>query len=438
MSTTIYMLLRHRCGEMVLSMFEIKIPKDETAEPHHLSAILEFPEQEYPRGMCSVQLGSEFYFLGGEHDLEDPRPPFDQWFPKDVYIFDPIDGKGSIKRGVSMNTGKCDPCAVVADGKIFVLSSSIAFDFTLPCYNEKGMPIDNSIRFFECFDPESDKWMVLDDPPIDIPIWWRFSFVGGRFIFFVGRDADGFWLLSVFNLDTLGWTSSTKVEKEKITTDDMLIFTAAGEDSSGKYLYGLHGYRNNRILRLGPLSNVDQNPRMFSSVPIKTISMMEEVDSFHKLNCSSFILHLGNRRFCYLLTGSPPRGFGFPATIQDDYSRTVKLFVFEETNCSASEFYPNVVYSASFEIKTSFINRGDIISCHILSPGEKHESMKRKQEDNWKHESMKRKQEDNWKHESMKRNKKITDKSCTGNDLNQNTTSMYGDLIAKRVLPKEQ
>ncbi|KAF2308914.1 hypothetical protein GH714_023656 [Hevea brasiliensis] len=344
MSTTIYMLLRHRCGEMVLSMFEIKIPKDETAEPHHLSAILEFPEQEYPRGMCSVQLGSEFYFLGGEHDLEDPRPPFDQWFPKDVYIFDPIDGKGSVKRGVSMNTGKCDPCAVVADGKIFVLSSSIAFDFTLPCYNEKGMPIDNSIRFFECFDPESDKWM----------------------------GCRRFWLLSVFNLDTLGWTSSTKVEKEKITTDDMLIFTAAGEDSSGKYLYGLHGYRNNRIL--------------------------------------SFILHLGNRRFCYLLTGSPPRGFGFPATIQDDYSRTVKLFVFEETNCSASEFYPNVVYSASFEIKTSFINRGDIISCHILSPGEKHESMKRKQEDNWKHESMKRKQEDNWKHESMKRNKKITDK----------------------------
>ncbi|XP_057996915.1 uncharacterized protein LOC110646761 isoform X2 [Hevea brasiliensis] len=299
MSTTIYMLLRHRCGEMVFSMFEIKIPKDETAEPHHLSAILEFPEQEYPRGMCSVQLGSEFYFLGGEHDLEDPRPPFDQWFPKDVYIFDPIDGKGSMKRGVSMNTGKCDPCAVVAD---------------------------------------------------------------------------------------------------------------AGEDSSGKYLYGLHGFRNNRILRLGPLSNVDQNPRMLSSVPIKTISMMEEVDSFHKLNCSSFILHLGNRRFCYLLTGSPPRGFGFPATIQDDYSRTVKLFVFEETNCSASEFYPNVVYSASFEIKTSFINRGDIISCHILSPGEEHESMKRKQEDNWKHESMKRKQEDNWKHESMKRNKKITDK----------------------------
>ncbi|KAF2308918.1 hypothetical protein GH714_023954 [Hevea brasiliensis] len=316
--------------------------------------------------MCSVQLGSEFYFLGGEHDLEDPRPPFDQWFPKDVYIFDPIDGKGSVKRGVSMNTGKCDPCAVVADGKIFVLSSSIAFDFTLPCYNEKGMP---SIIL-------SDSLNALILRAIN------------------GWDADGFWLLSVFNLDTLGWTSSTKVEKEKITTDDMLIFTAAGEDSSGKYLYGLHGYRN-RILRLGPLSNVDQNPRMFSSVPIKTISMMEEVDSFHKLNCSSFILHLGNRRFCYLLTGSPPRGFGFPATIQDDYSRTVKLFVFEETNCSASEFYPNVVYSASFEIKTSFINRGDIISCHILSPGEKHESMKRKQEDNWKHESMKRKQEDN-------------------------------------------
>ncbi|KAF2315817.1 hypothetical protein GH714_040357 [Hevea brasiliensis] len=64
--------------------------------------------------MCSVQLGSEFYFLGGEHDLEHPRAPFDQWFPK-VYIFDPIDSKGSMKRGVSMNTGKVDPCAVVAD-----------------------------------------------------------------------------------------------------------------------------------------------------------------------------------------------------------------------------------------------------------------------------------------------------------------------------------
>ncbi|KAJ9152349.1 hypothetical protein P3X46_025923 [Hevea brasiliensis] len=394
MSTTIYMLLRHGCGEMVLSMFEIKIPKDETAEPHHLSAILEFPEREYPRGMCSVQLGSEFYFLGGEHDLEDPRAPFDQWLPKDVYIFDPIDGKGSMKRGVSMNTGKVDPRAVVADGKIFVLSSSIAVDFTLPCYNEKGMPVDNSIRFFECFDPESDKWMVLDDPPIDIPIWWHFSFVGGRFIFFVGSDRDNFRVLSVFNLDTLEWTSSTKLEKEKITADDLVIFTAVGEHSSDKYLYGLHGLINKRILRLGPLSNIDQNPRMFSTLPIKTISMTEQVESFYELDCSSFILHLGNRRFCYLHSGSP-HGFGFPATVQDDYPRNLKLFVFEETNCSASEFNPKIVYSASFEIKTSFISKGDIMNCHILSPGEKHESMKRKQEDSWKHES-------------MKRNKKIT------------------------------
>ncbi|KAF2312936.1 hypothetical protein GH714_000454 [Hevea brasiliensis] len=165
-----------------------------------------------------------------------------------VYL-DPIDGKGSMKRGVSMNTGKVDPRAVVADGKIFVLSSSIAVDFTLPCYNEKGMPVDNSIRFFECFDPESDKWMVLDDPPIDIPIWWHFSFVGGRFIFFVGSDRDNFRVLSVFNLDTLEWTSSTKLEKEKITADDLLIFTAFGEHSSDKYLYGLHGLINKRILR---------------------------------------------------------------------------------------------------------------------------------------------------------------------------------------------
>ncbi|KAJ9152319.1 hypothetical protein P3X46_025898 [Hevea brasiliensis] len=294
-----------------------------------------------------------------------------------------------MKRGVSMNTGKVDPCAVVADGKIFVLSSGIAVDFTLPCCNEKGMPIDDSIRFFECFDPESDKWMVLDDPPIGIPIWWHFSFVGGRFIFFVGSDRDDFRVLSVFNLDTLEWTSSTKLEKEKITADDLLIFTAVGEHSSDKYLYGLHGLINNRILRLGPLSNIDQNPRMFSSLPIKTISMREQVDSFYELDCSSFILHLGNRRFCYLHSGSP-HGFGFPATVQDDYPRNLKLFVFEETNCSASEFNPKIVYSASFEIKTSFINKGDIMNCHILSPGEKHESMKRKQEDSWKHEGMKR------------------------------------------------
>ncbi|XP_057997669.1 uncharacterized protein LOC131168726 isoform X2 [Hevea brasiliensis] len=320
MSTTIYMLLRHRCGEMVLSMFEIKIPKDETAEPHHLSAILEFPEREYPRGMCSVQLGSEFYFLGGERDLEDPRAPFDQWFPKDVYIFDPIDGKGSMKRGVSMNTGKSNPCAVVADGH--------------------------------------------------------------------------FRVLSVFNLDTLEWTSSTKLEKEKITADDFLTFTAVGEDSSDKYLYGLHGLLHNRILRSGPLSNIDQNPRMFSSLPIKTISMRGEVDSFYDLDCSSFILHLGNQRFCYLHTGTP-HPFGYHVTIEDDYPRTLKLFVFEETNCSASEFNPKIVYSASFDIKTSFINKGGIMNCHILSPGEKHESMKRKQEDSWKHEN-------------MKRNKKIT------------------------------
>ncbi|XP_057992514.1 uncharacterized protein LOC110649715 [Hevea brasiliensis] len=124
-----------------------------------------------------------------------------------------------MKRGVSMNAGKCDPCAVVADGMIFVLSSSLVFNVTVPGYTEKGMPIDNSIRFFECFDPESDKWMVLDDPPIDIPTLWRFFFVGGRSIFFVGGDADGFRVLSGFNLNTLEWTTLTKMEKEKITAE---------------------------------------------------------------------------------------------------------------------------------------------------------------------------------------------------------------------------
>ncbi|KAF2315819.1 hypothetical protein GH714_040359 [Hevea brasiliensis] len=118
-----------------------------------------------------------------------------------------------------MNAGKCDPCAVVADGMIFVLSSSLVFNFTAPGYTEKGMPINNSIGFFECFDPETDKWMVLDDPPIDIPTLWRFFFVGGRSIFFVGSDADGFRVLSGFNLDTLEWTSLKKVEKEKITAE---------------------------------------------------------------------------------------------------------------------------------------------------------------------------------------------------------------------------
>ncbi|KAF2312937.1 hypothetical protein GH714_000538 [Hevea brasiliensis] len=214
-----------------------------------------------------------------------------------------------------MNAGKCDPCAVVADGMIFILSSSLVFNFTVPGYTEKGMPIDNSIRFFECFDSESDKWMVLDDPPIDIPTLWRSSLL-----------AEGvFSLLAVTQ-------------------------TVSGADSSRRYLYGLLGLHNNHILRSG----LDQNPRMFSNLPIKTISMVQEFDSFDKLSCSSFILHLGNRRFYYLLTGSPSCGLGFPATILDDYSCAIKLFVFKETNCRPSEFYPKIVYSTSLEIKASF------------------------------------------------------------------------------------
>ncbi|KAF2315677.1 hypothetical protein GH714_040205 [Hevea brasiliensis] len=124
-----------------------------------------------------------------------------------------------MKRGVSMNAGKCDPCVVVADGMIFVLSSSFVFNFTVPGYIEKRMPIDNSIRFFECFDPESNKWMVLDDLPIDILALWPFFFIGQRIIFFIGGHADGFRVLSGFNLDTLEWTSLMKVEKEKITVE---------------------------------------------------------------------------------------------------------------------------------------------------------------------------------------------------------------------------
>ncbi|KAF2315775.1 hypothetical protein GH714_040313 [Hevea brasiliensis] len=66
-----------------------------------------------------------------------------------------------------MNTGKVDPCAVVADGKIFVLSSSIAVDFTLLVITRKGCPSIILSDSLNAFDPESDKWMVLDDPPIE-------------------------------------------------------------------------------------------------------------------------------------------------------------------------------------------------------------------------------------------------------------------------------
>ncbi|KAF2315768.1 hypothetical protein GH714_040306 [Hevea brasiliensis] len=146
-----------------------------------------------------------------------------------------------MKRGVSMNAGKCDPCVVVANGMIFVLSSSLVFNFTVPGYTKKGMPIDNSIRFFECFDPESDKWMVLNDPPIDIPTMWRFFFVGRRSIFFVGGDVDNFRVLSGFNLDTLEWASLTKVEKEKITEPSISVICLLGHilvDLPTLYLQG--------------------------------------------------------------------------------------------------------------------------------------------------------------------------------------------------------
>jgi hypothetical protein len=198
-SNELYLFFWHPYSPVMYSLYKIVIelpkhlPPPPMNEPHDpkiidpkpLSPILVLKTGQYPKNMCCVSLGSKLYFLGGEFNIDDPYIGEDvkanvknekrDVFPREVYIFDiathnsGIGASGDLSdkllvRGTPMNSGKARPQAFVFDDKIYVVGSTIQSNIS-DRSKLKGLKI-RSFAYFEVYDPSSDEWTILPDPPI--------------------------------------------------------------------------------------------------------------------------------------------------------------------------------------------------------------------------------------------------------------------------------
>ena len=135
------------------TLYEIEVPKLPPSPPtkstqvtkmSKLSPILQLKTGEYPDSMCCVSLGSKLYFFGSEFNIDDPHIDEDvkkklknveqDVFSREVYILD-LSNIGSsgdslldklLECSTPMNSGKANPRAFVADGKIYMVGIDMA------------------------------------------------------------------------------------------------------------------------------------------------------------------------------------------------------------------------------------------------------------------------------------------------------------------------
>ena len=195
-ATKHYVYLEHAIGSgpLIYSLFEIALPN--LLPPPPIAAppvkvkplpnpnpILQLKLGAYPRYMCCVQLGSNFYLFGGKYDDldlcdhgdidEEIKKKYSNVtrddYPRDVYIFDPTttaaaDADGNddkLMKAMMMNTGKSKPVAFVVDEKIYVLGSTFTFKSGNMMRNLAEKEAIKEQALFEMYDPSDDKWTVL-------------------------------------------------------------------------------------------------------------------------------------------------------------------------------------------------------------------------------------------------------------------------------------
>uniref|UniRef100_A0A7N2M9P2 Uncharacterized protein n=1 Tax=Quercus lobata TaxID=97700 RepID=A0A7N2M9P2_QUELO len=102
--------------------------------------------------MCCVSLGSKLYYFGDEFNIDDPH--IDEYCSS----LDKLLECSSL-----MNSGKANPKAFVADGKIYMVGSTIKMSISDIC-KMKDLDLKN-FTYFEVYDLVDDKWTKLPNPP---------------------------------------------------------------------------------------------------------------------------------------------------------------------------------------------------------------------------------------------------------------------------------
>ncbi|XP_030931064.1 uncharacterized protein LOC115956943 [Quercus lobata] len=438
-ATKLYVYLEHAIGSgpLIYSLFEIALPKSlprpPTAAPPvkvkplpNPNPILQLKLGEYPRYMCCVQLGSEFYLFGRKYDDLDLCDDGDideeikkkysnvtrDDYPRDVYIFDPTTTAAAdadddkLMKAMMMNTGKSKPVAFVVDEKIYVLGSTFTFQGDNKIKNLAEKEAIKEQALFEMYDPSDDKWTVLPNPPpiiCDIENK-KTEWVGHAVDFEEARKRvlllarQGLYsCLYSFDLDGGQWIKC-------LTLPGCPANTFIGRcELVGGFLYG-HSYETVAAFKV-PLAaaaaaavgneNLDDDEEIKEKIknsPEKRtlweMTLAEKCPFYHaskemgmdaiyifpqQLYSSSSLLHLGNGFFCFVLSGMPPHPYISidQGAVEDYKKRVISIVIFQNPHVGDDQteekyFKAKFVHSAHYVINSPYPIDGRIRGCFSL------------------------------------------------------------------------
>lgn len=326
----------------------------ECDDQRRIEPIIEFPVSEYPLVMACAKLGSRLYILGGERErsscCSDSVGSESEIYPPDVYVFD-VENHKLQKLKVGMNTGKPTPVAFTADGKLFILGSCGGPNL-ISCTRLKPTDLpSSSFRFFEVFDPTTNEWTILDDPPVTTPtIWVSSPVVVGRKVYLYGRflGQGGSGVLLSFNLDSYQWGDW------------------AGIDSNDANFPQLRRHRPGRILIGDTYYGL---AKLGAGVVRQRITEEDEqllfrFPRFGGSGSTHGFCHLEDSYFFTVVTGSLPEpGLPLHFGMLDQNRRFFSIRVFREIEGSIST---DLLYSADYLFQSTYSSFGSLHGCYTF------------------------------------------------------------------------
>lgn len=317
-------------------------------------------------------LGSKLYMLGGEV----PRKSDEGAFPRDMYVFDMISAQLT-KLDARLNTGKPGPCVFAANGKLYALGSirCIRFELTDLAHMKD---ILSAIKLFECYDPSTNEWQVLEDPPVDKLVDWTGCTVleNRQQVVLLGwepRRED--MVRVVYDLNNGTWTRSGPSPTE--------ISISFQEGDGGRFLYGLplrgvpvktqHGllsYHDELSLTShfrSPDGVVDMSSDQPTEDWLPTLSFLKQP----YVECDRLLRYAGADHFCYVVYGNPPHPDGpdpcgyVPC---DSTTNAVTITVFKEIETKGISFKAKILHSQEYLMKTSFYSLAQLVGCFVVTP----------------------------------------------------------------------
>ena len=329
---TLYLYFCCSSGRYRYTLFEIELPISfhypptkatqdaEIRNPSPLKPILQLETTKYPDGMCCVQLGLELYFFGGKFNIDKPGEDEKvKALPQDVYVFNLTlyhkcphllrrMNEDMLLPRAPMNSGKASPLAFVANAKIYVIGSNLE-DL-----------VDERPVYFEYYEPCSNRWFLLPNPPIRGRCKWVGNAVVGRNAFLVGMQGQRHAHVYCFNLQQEQWTC-----RGSFLDSHLRNFTGKTEFVANS----LYGCYHNTVVKLAVMDEelkeielwcqfkeeedeFQQVARLLSKYNrLRMVSKEKGMDAIYnvprQLQSSTTMLHLGSGYFCYVRTGKPPQ-----------------------------------------------------------------------------------------------------------------------------------